>query len=58
MPSEEVISIIREAIEQSVRPAGMVRIPVLSDSGDQVARDIADALESAGFEIIKRNDQS
>jgi hypothetical protein len=58
MPSEDIISIIREAIEQSVKPAGIVRMPILSESGDQVARDIADALENAGFEIMKRNDRN
>jgi hypothetical protein len=51
MDREEVISIIRDAVEASVRRAGTIGIPVLSESGEQVAIDVVDALESAGFTI-------
>jgi hypothetical protein len=51
MDREEVIGIIREAVEASVRRAGAFGIPVLSESGEQVAIDVIDALEGAGFTI-------
>ncbi|MEO6199219.1 MAG: hypothetical protein ABIO68_04705 [Sphingomicrobium sp.] len=57
MASEEVVSIIRECIEQNITPAGLFRVPVISETGDQVARDISDALERAGYEIVMRNEE-
>jgi hypothetical protein len=53
MEREEVVAIIRSAVERNVTPAGAVRIPVLSESGEQVAIEIIDALESAGFRIVR-----
>jgi hypothetical protein len=50
---EEVLAVIGEAINSGVVPAGAIRLPVLSESGDQIAIDIVDALESAGFTITK-----
>jgi hypothetical protein len=56
MDREEVIGIIRDAVEASVRRAGAIGIPVLSESGEQVAIEVVDALESAGF-TIERSDE-
>ncbi|HEX6604359.1 MAG TPA: hypothetical protein VF027_05715 [Sphingomicrobium sp.] len=56
MHRDEVIAIIRAAIEASVTPAGIVRIPVLSQSGEQVAIDIVDALQSAGFKVVRADE--
>jgi hypothetical protein len=50
---EEVLAVISAAINADVVPAGVIRLPVLSESGDQIAIDIVDALESAGFTITK-----
>jgi len=54
MDREEVLSIIRSAVEASVTPAGAVRLPVLQEGGEQVAIDIVDALEGAGFTIVRK----
>ena len=54
MDRDEVLAVIRTAIDADVTPAGTVRMPVLSESGEQVAIDVLDALESAGFAIIRR----
>ena len=51
MDREQVLSIIRDAIEAKVTPAGLVRMPILSESAEQVAIDVVDALEAAGFKI-------
>jgi len=54
MDREEVLSIIRSAVETNITPAGSVRLPVLTESGEQMAIDIVDALEDAGFTIVRR----
>ena len=56
MNRDEVLVVIRTAVEADVTPAGTVRMPVLSESGEQVAIDVLDALESAGFAIIRREE--
>jgi hypothetical protein len=57
MEREEIVSIIRDAVEASVKRAGAIGIPVLSEGGEQVAIEVVDALESAGF-TIKRTEES
>jgi hypothetical protein len=57
MEREEALAIIRSAVEANVTPAGVVRIPVLSESGEQVAIEIVDALENAGFRIIRNEER-
>jgi hypothetical protein len=52
----DVLAIIDAAINASVAPAGALRLPVLSESSEQIAIDIVDALESAGFTIAKVNE--
>jgi|KBSSwiStaDraftv2_1062776.scaffolds.fasta_scaffold03694_9 hypothetical protein len=56
MNRDEVLVVIRTAIGADVTPAGTIRMPVLSESGEQVAIDVLDALESAGFAIIRREE--
>jgi hypothetical protein len=56
MNRDEVLAVIRTAIEADVTPAGIVRMPILSERGEQVAIDVLDALESAGFAIIRREE--
>ena len=53
MDREEVLSIIRSAVEANITPAGSVRLPIIMESGEQVAIDIVDALEGAGFTIVR-----
>jgi hypothetical protein len=53
---ELILAIIRDAIEANVNPAGMLRVPVLSESVEQVAIDVVDALEGAGFAIAKTDE--
>lgn len=53
MDREQVLGIIREAIEANVTAAGIVRMPILSESAEQTAIDVVDALEAAGFTISK-----
>lgn len=48
MDRDQVLAIVRNAIEANVTHAGLVRLPVLSEDIDQVAIDILDALETAG----------
>jgi isopropylmalate/homocitrate/citramalate synthase len=57
MDREQVLAIIRDAIEAAVTHAGLVRMPVLSESPEQVAIDVVDALENAGFAITKSVDR-
>ena len=51
MDRERVLAIISGAIEANVTRAGVVRVPVLSESAAQTAIDVVDALEAAGFAI-------
>jgi hypothetical protein len=54
---DEIVAVIRQTVEASVTRAGVAGIPVLSESGEQVAIDVVDALENAGF-TIARTDES
>jgi hypothetical protein len=56
MNRDEVLAVIRTAIEADVTPAGIVRMPILSERGEQVAIDVLGALESPGFAIIRREE--
>ncbi|HEY1604190.1 MAG TPA: hypothetical protein VGF77_01170 [Allosphingosinicella sp.] len=53
MSSYDAVSVIEAAIAASVVPAGIARLRVLSDSDEQVALTIVDALETAGYRIVR-----
>ena len=53
MDREEMLAIIRDAVEANVKHAGMISMPILPETSDQVAIDIVDALENAGFIIVR-----
>ena len=49
---EAIVRIITEAIAEQMARPGLIRMNVLPQSEEQLALDIIDALESAGFKIV------
>ena len=53
MDRDRLAAAIAAALEADVTHAGLARFPVLSESVDQVARDVIAAIENAGYLIIQ-----
>ena len=54
MSRQDVVAIIERTIREAVIKAGSFGVRTLPESNEQVALDVVDALEAAGYEIVHR----